>query len=134
MATVLVLPDASWTDRDQVIRGVSGAVDVQGASATEICADVLRRAPAPPVIVVAHGAGCAALPALALSQRTAHRRVGAYVLVEPNAPASSDTWPDAPVVVVTGDENRARLCALRGWSVSDIGVHETIVRAVAESD
>ena len=133
MTSVLVLPDESWTDRDAVLAGITGALDVRGGFATEICADVLRLSPAPPVIVVAHGTGCAALPALALAQRTAHRRVGAYVLVEPDAPASSDTWPDAPVFVVTDDEHRARLCALRGWTVSDQGVRETVALAVAES-
>lgn len=126
MASIVVLPDPVWADRDAIVAGVPDTIDVQGATATEMCADLLRRDLEPPLVVVAHGAACAALPAVALAQRTAHRRVAGYVLIDPDAPSSSDTWPDAPVAVVTSDTQIARMSTLRGWSVSDADVLDVI--------
>jgi hypothetical protein len=132
VATVLVLPDTSWTGRAAVIERVTHAVGVRGGNATEVCADLMRLAPQPPLIIVAHGSGCALLPAVALAQRTAHRRVGAYVLVDPDAPAGSDTWPDAPVYVVSTDQQITRMSTLRGWSVVDDDVIGAITRVVED--
>jgi hypothetical protein len=122
VATVVVLPDVAWTARHEVLDGIAGAVDVRGSTATEVCGDLVRLQPDPPLVIVAYGSSCALLPAVALAQRTAHRRVSAYVLVDPLPPTSSDAWPDAPVTVVTDDAQIARLSALRGWSVSDLDV------------
>ena len=133
MATVVVLPDPEWADRDRIIGGVAGAIDVHGDSATEMCADLLRHAPQQPLVIVARGGACAALPAVALAQRTAHRRVGGYLLVDPKPPAGTDVWPDAPVHVITTDEQIARTSTLRGWSVSAEDVVTAIARLVAES-
>lgn len=130
MATVVVLPDTSWGARSAVIDGLPGAMDVHGVTATEVCGDLVRRDPEPPLIVIAHGSSCGLLPAVALAQRTAHRRVGAYVVVDPVAPASTDTWPDAPVHVITADAQIARMAGLRGWSVSDDDV-VTLIRRIS---
>lgn len=134
MTTVVVLPDPEWAARAAVLADVTESVDVRGESATEICADVLRAQPEPPLVVVAHGSSCAALPAVALAQRSAHRRVRAYVVVEPHAPTSSDTWPDAPVLAVTSDEHTAHLCRLRGWETTDVDVGTAIRRVLDEID
>lgn len=50
-----------------------------------------------PIVVVAFGPDARLLPALALAQRSAHRRVTGYVIVDGDAPAPSNEWPDAPV-------------------------------------
>ena len=132
VATVVVLPDTEWAGRADVLAGVTGGVDVQGASATQMCADLLRVQPESPLVVVAHGSACAVLPAIALAQRAAHRRVDAYVVVEPHAPASTDTWPDAPVLAVTNDDHTARLAALRGWTTTNDDAVTAILRVVDE--
>lgn len=134
MTTVIVLPDPEWNARDALLAGVAGSVDVRGDSATEICADLLRAQPAPPLVVVAYGSSCAALPAVAFAQRSARRRVGAYVVVEPHAPPGSDTWPDAPVLAVTTDEHTAHLCRLRGWETTDVDVLAAVGRVLGEID
>jgi hypothetical protein len=85
-------------------------------------------------VIVAYGSSCALLPAVALAQRTAHRRVSAYVLVDPHPPASTDTWPDAPVTVVTEDAQTARVSTLRGWSVSELDVVDLIQQIARETD
>jgi hypothetical protein len=76
-------------------------------------------APAPPLTIVAAGEWARLLPAVALSQRSAHRRVAEYLLIDPVLPAVSDTWPDAPVTVATDDpESDASVQGrLRGWTV-----------------
>ena len=40
-----------------------------------------------------------------------------YVLIDPGLPTVTDTWPDAPVTVVTDDADgrAARQGSLRGW-------------------
>jgi hypothetical protein len=58
--------------------------------------------------------------------------VGAYVLVDPDAPAGSDTWPDAPVYVVSTDQQITRMSTLRGWSVVDDDVIGAITRVVED--
>ena len=69
-----------------------------------------------PVTFVAHGPTCLALPAVALSMRSQHRRVRSYVLVDPHLPASSDTWPDCPVsVVYANSEDVSSVVRLSGW-------------------
>jgi hypothetical protein len=89
------------------------------ALSARMCAAINLMSPAPPLVVVAHGSLAMLLPAIALSQRTAHRRVGAYVLIDPDLPPVTDSWPDAPVTVVTDDTSGAASLQgrLRGWQV-----------------
>lgn len=78
------------------------------------------------VFFIARESAAGQLPAIALAQRTAHRRVAGYLLVEADAPASSDAWPDAPVVAFTSDPN-ARPLSLRGWPVRVFTTQENLV-------
>lgn len=78
------------------------------------------------VFFIVHGSAAAQLPAIALAQRTAHRRVAGYLLVEADAPASSDSWPDAPVVAFTRDDT-ARPVSLRGWPVRVFTTKEQLI-------
>ena len=67
---------------------------------------------------VARFSGLAALlPSIALSQRSSHRTVEAYVLVDPDLPPVTDSWPDAPVVMVSDDEWLLTQARLRGWDL-----------------
>ena len=89
------------------------------ALATRMCAAIASIAPTPPLLIVADGARALLLPAVALAQRSAHRRVRGYLLLEPELPAVTDSWPDAPVAIATDDPEgwlgvQARL---RGWEL-----------------
>lgn len=117
---VLVLPDPTWTERDVVIRAIEqsgyGVFDITAPMDSKVvCAAIINAPLTPPLVVVAHGDACQLLPAVALSLRTQHRATSAYVLIDPDAPPSTDTWPESPVFVVSAAETNGR--SLRGWSV-----------------
>jgi hypothetical protein len=99
----------------------------ESALSARICAAINLRDPTPPLVVVAHGDHALLLPAIALSQRTAHRRVSEYVLIDPVLPTVSDSWPDAPVTVVTDDtDGQASLQGrLRGWQLLTHAMYRT---------
>ena len=89
------------------------------ALSARMCAAINLLDPRPPLVIVAEGALALLLPAVALSQRAAHRRVGEYVLIDPELPPVTDSWPDAPVTVVSSDEasDASLQGRLRGWTV-----------------
>lgn len=130
-----MLPDPSWVERDAVIaaieRGGNRLFDASTPMDSKaVCAAIIAAHLNPPLIVVAHGDACQLLPAVALSLRTQHRGTSAYVLVEPDAPPSTDTWPEAPVFVVSASEPDGR--SLRGWSVvsASDGISEGVARVI----
>ena len=145
---VIVLPEASWTKRNDLIRTLRTAFDEPDAPdlqlvdlaiadsggpdqdvadqdvadlrasiyAQRLCAALMNVHCPEPVTFVAYGPTCLALPAIALSMRSQHRRVRSYVLIDPHLPASSDTWPDCPVSVVYADsEEVSSVVRLSGW-------------------
>ena len=140
---VIVLPEASWRGRSDLIRTLRTAFDESDASdlqlvdlaiakngdtdqdvadlhapiyAQRLCAALMNVHCPEPVTFVAYGPTCLALPAIALSMRSQHRRVRSYVLIDPHLPASSDTWPDCPVSVVYADsEDVSSVVRLSGW-------------------
>ena len=91
----------------------------EAALSARICAAINLLDPAPPLVIVAEGSLALMLPAVALSQRSARRRVAEYVLVDPELPPVTDGWPDAPVTVISsGDSSDASIQGrLRGWTV-----------------
>lgn len=140
---VIVLPEASWRGRSDLIRTLRTAFDESAAPdlqlvdlaiakngdadqdvadlhapiyAQRLCAALMSVHCPEPVTFVAYGPTCLALPAIALSMRSQHRRVRSYVLIDPHLPASSDTWPDCPVSVVYEDsEEVSSVVRLSGW-------------------
>ncbi len=66
------------------------------------------------------------LPAVARSQGAQHRRTEEYVLLDPELPSVSDTWPDARVTVVCDPASDASIQArLRGWDLLEVqDVHQ----------
>ena len=140
---VIVLPEASWRGRSDLIRTLRTAFDESDASDLQLvdlaiakngdadqdvadlhapiftqrlCAALMSVHCPEPVTFVAYGPTCLALPAIALSMRSQHRRVRSYVLIDPHLPASSDTWPDCPVSVVYADsEDVSSVVRLSGW-------------------
>ena len=125
---VIVLPEASWTGRSDLIRILRTAFDESDAPdlqlvdlhapiyAQRLCAALMNVRCPEPVTFVAYGPTCLALPAVALSMRSQHRRVGSYVLIDPHLPASSDPWPDCPVsVVYANSEDVSSVVRLSGW-------------------
>ena len=140
---VIVLPEASWTGRRDLIRTLrtafdesespdpqlvdlaiaeSGGADQNVAHlhapiyAQRLCATLMSVHCPEPVTFVAYGPTCLALPAIALSMRSQHRRVRSYVLIDPHLPASSDTWPDCPVsVVYANSTDVSSVVRLSGW-------------------
>jgi len=97
--------------------------------------------PVSPLVLVASGGAGPLVPAVALAQRAAHRRVGGYVFVDADLPrppvgqsdepvAVPPDWPEAPCgylrtdhsLARTADEDRAlREARLRGWVVAEQG-------------
>ncbi|MGB0244544.1 MAG: hypothetical protein ACPGCP_05825 [Candidatus Nanopelagicales bacterium] len=140
---VIVLPEASWRGRSDLIRTLRTAFDESDASdlqlvdlaiakngdadqdvadlhapiyAQRLCAALMSVHCPEPVTFVAYGPTCLALPAIALSMRSQHRRVRSYVLIDPHLPASSDTWPDCPVsVVYANSTDVSSVVRLSGW-------------------
>ena len=103
--TVLVLAD---------VEPAPGPADAMTA---RLCAAINTLRPEPPLVVVAHGALAALLPAVALSQRSSHRAIARYVLVEPELPTVTESWPDAPVTLVSVDPWLVTQARLRGWDL-----------------
>jgi hypothetical protein len=133
-ARVILLPDESWTERGQVVASIerAGLVVLDMGSPLEskaVCAAIITSQLAPPLVIVAHGDACLVLPAIALSLRTQHRSTAGYVLVDPDAPPSTDTWPEAPVMVVSTTQEGGT--SLRGWPIiaSDGDVAGAVTRA-----
>ena len=140
---VIVLPEASGTGRNDLIRTLrtafeesdppdlqlvdlaiaeNGGADQDVADlhapiyAQRLCAALMSVHCPEPVTFVAYGPTCLALPAVALSMRSQHRRVRSYVLIDPHLPASSDTWPDCPVsVVYASSTDVSSVVRLSGW-------------------
>jgi hypothetical protein len=83
--------------------------------AVRICAEIHRINPADPIVIVARGSIAQVLPSIAFAQRTAHRTVAGYVLVDPSFPSPATDWPDAPVLVLGHTPVVERDARLRGW-------------------
>jgi hypothetical protein len=126
--TVLVLADddprcAPW--RAALLASVPGAIVVEpvdgpeAALAARTCAAINVLTPDAPLVVVALATAARLLPAVALSQRAAHRRVAEYLLVDPALPPVTEGWPDAPVTVLCDDEagDASLQGRLRAWTV-----------------
>ncbi len=107
MTTVLVLADVTPVDGPEL------------ALSARLCAAINLINPEPPLAIVTHGDLALLLPAIALAQRSAHRRTAEYLLVDPVLPPVTDTWPDAPVTVACDDMSceAAIQGRLRGWTV-----------------
>ena len=106
VTTVLVLADITPVDGPQ------------SALPARLCAAITLIDPEPPLAIVAHGDLALVLPAIALAQRSAHRRTAEYLLVDPVLPAVTDVWPDAPVTVACDLTSDASIQGrLRGWTV-----------------
>ena len=123
--TVLVLaPDASGAPgvpalaplEPVFVHPVDGP---ESALAARLCAAITAHDPRPPLVIVVAGSLARVLPAIALAQRSSHRRVAEYVLLDPVLPPVTDGWPDAPVTVVVDDESADASVQgrLRGWTV-----------------
>lgn len=78
---------------------------------------------AAPIVVVCHSEAARLLPALAFSQRSSHRLINGYVIIDGPTPAPAQEWPDAPVWwVLTPDADtelaeKALTARLRGFQV-----------------
>ena len=129
--TVLVLPD--FENRHPALRGALVNADDHAISITpapgpaaalsaRVCAAITAAAPPAPLTILAFGSSALLLPAIALAQRSAHRRVAEYLLVDPEVPPVTDGWPDAPVTAFLSadqDETGGR-ARLHGWNVRPI--------------
>ena len=119
-ARAVLLPDPSWPERSSTIAQITAhgivCADIDGPlDSKAVCAQLLTEDLRPPLVVVAHGAACLVLPSVALALKTRHRNTLGYVLIDPDAPPATDTWPEAPVFVVSSTE--ATGTSLRGWPV-----------------
>ena len=101
-----------------------------------ICAQLHELDPLGPLVVLAPASSVDFLPAVALAQRAAHRRVAAYYLIDPITDPTGPEWPDAPVhlIQLTGTTT-SRLPELRGWQELKLnGIDELAAVLVASAD
>jgi hypothetical protein len=124
MAVALVLPPApaGWETLQPAgasLWVVEPAEGPDSSLAARVCAAINERGPEPPLAVIAGGSGALLLPAVARAQRSTHRLVIDYLLIEPELPSVTDSWPDAPVTVVSSDQWVTTQAQLRGWDLLD---------------
>ena len=151
--SVVILPDHSSRTRPALVAGLVEAgltvhdIEVAAQSpapiSVRVCAAVRAAAPEPPLLFVATTRSLHLLPAVALAQRTAHQLTVGYAIVADDGDASvqdpsGESWPDAPVCLVSagGDMAGSRApvlghAALRGWQVIEAGGGEEVAAAIA---
>jgi hypothetical protein len=100
--------------------------------AAQVCAEIHQRNPKGPIVFVTEGELANLLPSIAFAQRTAHRAVVGYVLVDPTLGSPALDWPDAPVLVLSHSNEDERLANLRGWSFRQITNPESVSRCVED--
>lgn len=100
--------------------------------AAQVCAEIHKRNPTGPIIFITEGDIANLLPSIAFAQRTAHRAVAGYVLIDPRLGSPTLDWPDAPVLVLGYDEQDERSATLRGWSFRNVTNPESIARCVRD--
>lgn len=125
--TVIVLPSsddrsASLLDQFLLVSPAARVILLDGAAtgsrSARTCLAIAELAPTTPIVVVTFGDAAGLLPHVAVAQRAAHRRIAEYVLVDPELPSVTDSWPDAPVIVLCEATSEASLHGrLRGWTV-----------------
>jgi hypothetical protein len=107
------------TEQSEVLGAGITNIVVPSASklpiAAQVCADIHQRNPQQPIIFVTEGELAELLPSIAFAQRTAHRAVAGYVLIEPTLGPPALDWPDAPVLVLGSSDTDERVATLRGW-------------------
>jgi len=122
MAVALVLPPApsGWEElrsTSMPVLPVHPAPGPDSSLAARVCAAINQMDPAPPLVIVAGGGGAQLVPAVARAQRSTHRLVLDYLLIGPELPTVTESWPDAPVTVVSTDEWVCTQAQLRGWDL-----------------
>ena len=98
--------------------------------AARVCAEITRLAPAPPLLIVAVGSLATLVPSIALAQRAARRPVLGYVLIDPEYPPVSESWPDARVHVLGTEGFDVRTAQLRGWETGSVSSVHDLVRSI----
>jgi hypothetical protein len=130
--TIIILPGGAAEFRSTLMReitdlgGFAFSIDIPPVSVAPmsvlICAQIHVHDPLGPLVVVA--------------QRTAHRRVAAYYLIDPLTDPTGPEWPDAPVYLtqLTGT-TASRLPELRGWQDLKVkGIDQLATVLVANAD
>lgn len=142
--SIIALPGADFvfhaalTSALQAVGGQIFTIDLPPASPAPmsvlICARIHELGPAAPLVVVAPASSVQYLPALALAQRTAHRRIAAYYLIDPLTDPTGPEWPDAPVYVIRQTSAAAtKLPELRGWQEINFNAIAELAAALVAS-
>ena len=144
--TIIILPGGAAEFRATLLReitdlgGFAFSIDIPPVSVAPmsvlICAQLHELDPLGPLVLVAPASSVDFLPAGALAQRTAHRRVAAYYLIDPLTDPTGPEWPDTPVYLIqlTGT-TISRLPELRGWQeIRAFGIDELAAVLVSNAD
>ena len=144
--TIIILPGGAEEFRSNLMSeifdlgGLAVLIDIPPVSIAPmsvlICAQLHELDPLGPLVLVAPASSVDFLPAVALAQRTAHRRVAAYYLIDPLTDPTGPEWPDAPVYLIqlTGT-TISRLPELRGWQeIRANGIDELAAVLVSNAD
>jgi hypothetical protein len=144
--TIIILPGGAAEFSATLLReitdigGFAFSIDIPPVSIAPmsvlICAQIHELDPLGPLVVVAPASSVDFLPAVALAQRTAHRRVAAYYLIDPLTDPTGPEWPDAPVYLTQLTVTTAsRLPELRGWQDLKVkGIDQLATVLVANAD
>ena len=81
-----------------------------------VCARIQALDPPDPLTIVAPHLASIYLPSVARAMLTAHRRVSAYVLIDPDSDPTDHMWPDAPVWLLHSSDPDPHM-RLRGWEI-----------------
>ena len=144
--TIIILPGGAEEFRSNLMSeifdlgGLAVLIDIPPVSIAPmsvlICAQLHELDPLGPLVVLAPASSVDFLPAVALAQRTAHRRVAAYYLIDPLNDPTGPEWPDAPVhLIQLTSTTTSRLPDLRGWQQLKLnGIDELAAVLVASAD
>ena len=144
--TIIILPGGAAEFRATLLReitdlgGFAFSIHIPPVSIAPmsvlICAQIHELDPLGPLVVLAPTSSVDFLPAVALAQRTAHRRVAAYYLIDPLNDPTGPEWPDAPVhLIQLTSTTTSRLPDLRGWQQLKLnGIDELAAVLVASAD
>lgn len=136
--SIIVLPERNWTERETAIeyfamqcpnRPIVNVVAQEEPA--RICAALTASTLISPASVVAYGTSCQMLPAVSLAMRTQKMPIYSYVLIDPEIPQPTDTWPECPVTIMCSEgSNQADRLRLYGWPVV---VTDRIIEAAASA-
>jgi hypothetical protein len=97
----------------------------------QTCLRISQANTAKNLILVATGNSCSQLPAIALAQRASGKQILSYQLIEPDLPAFTDSWPQAPITAHYPTGSRIpKEVTLRGIQIEEFPDAQTFAQFI----